>query len=435
MRSASVRPVYRASSQAPAAAVATLPFDFTAVFSLRGRPGNIVQDVISISPESDFVALGISYGFQPSPGNSIQVNAGANAAGTLSDLKLGAFPLSAWLAGIRLNPEELTRTLTSAEPPQLQPAASANRAFVQAISPARLRFLFTAIDTSSGRELQDQPVNNLAALGDATGRRPFRHFPQPFFLSRNATIRLQVTEESAETAGDLFIVLFGYKIAPGPCAPPPVVPVSGARAIPFDYVVRVPLSGVAGRRVEREVILDTSGGLRVTSLGYAVNGESDQVAAVQEINPSDPDNTIPQGPRVLAGLSLSALPVSAWLEGVRLRPGLLQDSVEGNALANKVLPGPRLQQVFQRLNRPEDTFFRYEITDGGSGRDLQNRPILNIAGLGSADGRRPFKQLARPLEFGPRSTIRVAVEEGSGRGDLFLVFQGYRNDSRMGARR
>ena len=84
------------------------------------------------------------------------------------------------------------------------------------------------------------------------------------------------------------------------------------------------------------------------------------------------------------------------------------------------------------MNRPEDTFFRYEITDGGTGRDLQNRPILNIAGLGSADGRRPFKKLGRPLEFGPRSTIKVTVEEGSGAGDLFLVFQGYRNDYRAG---
>jgi hypothetical protein len=107
---------------------------------------------------------------------------------------------------------------------------------------------------------------------------------------------------------------------------------------------------------------------------------------------------------------------------------------DGTALRDdRVLPGPRLQEIFQRLNRTEDTFFRYEITDGGTGRELQNRPILNIAGLGSADGRRPFKQLARPLEFGPRSTIRVAIEEGSGRGDLFLVFQGYRNDNRTGA--
>jgi hypothetical protein len=434
MRSASARPVYRASSPAAAAAAATLPFDFTAVFPLRGRSGNIVQDVINISPESDFVALGISYGFQPSPGNGLELSVPAGV-GTLAGVTLGAFPLSAWLAGIRLNPRELSRTLT-ADAASLQLSASFNdpdpgrRAFVQAISPLQIRFLFTAIDTTSGRELQDQPVDNLAALGDATGRRPFRHFPQPFFLARNSTIRLQVTEESEDAAGDLFVVLFGYKVNAEPCARPPAVPVSGARAIPFDYVVRVPLSGVAGRRVEREVILDTSGGLRVTSLGYAVNAESDQVAVSREADPIDGAD------RGLANLSLSALPLSAWLQGVRLRPGVLKDAVDGGtALTTDVLPAARQQEIFQRLNRPEDTFFRYETTDGGSGRDLQNRPILNIAGLGSADGRRPFKQLARPLEFGPRSTIRVAVEEGNGQGDLFLVFQGYRNDSRTGARR
>jgi hypothetical protein len=82
--------------------------------------------------------------------------------------------------------------------------------------------------------------------------------------------------------------------------------------------------------------------------------------------------------------------------------------------------------VFERLNRSEDVSFRYTITDGGAGRELQNQAINNIAGLGIADGDRPFKKLARPLVFQPRSTIRVTVEERFGRGTLFLVFQGYK---------
>jgi hypothetical protein len=422
MRFAPPMPARSATAPPVAAAPSTLPFDYTAVFTLRGAPGNIVQDVISISGESDFVALGISYGFQPSSGPIVTL---VNAPSPNLGLSLRNIPLDAWIQGIRLNPRLLPRTLTSDVPPALDTSAPSAQAFVSSVS-TQVRFLFTAIDTTSGRELHDQPVNNLASLGESTGRRPFRHFPQPFVLSRNSTIRLQITEESVGTAGDLFIVLFGYKANFEPCARPQVTSGAGSRVVPFDYVARLPLSGVRGRRVEREVILDTSGGFRVTSLGYAVNS-SDEVPVTRDLI----DPTVGLG-----NLSILALPASAWLDGVRLRPGVFRDVVvNGAALTDADLPEPILQRVFQRLNRPEDTFFRYEISDGGTGRELQNRPILNIAGLGSADGRRPFKQFAQPLEFGPRSTIKVAVEEGSGSGDLFLVFQGFRNDGRLGGRR
>jgi hypothetical protein len=70
--------------------------------------------------------------------------------------------------------------------------------------------------------------------------------------------------------------------------------------------------------------------------------------------------------------------------------------------------------------------FRYAIFDTGTGRDLQNQPIHNIAGLGIADGERPFKKFARPMIFLPRSTIRVTVQEHFGRGTLYFVFQGYK---------
>jgi len=75
--------------------------------------------------------------------------------------------------------------------------------------------------------------------------------------------------------------------------------------------------------------------------------------------------------------------------------------------------------------------FKYSIVDSGSGRELQNRPIHNIAGLGEATGKRPFRPLAKPMLFMPRSTIRIEVEEmrddGSVPGaELFIVFHGYK---------
>ena len=82
--------------------------------------------------------------------------------------------------------------------------------------------------------------------------------------------------------------------------------------------------------------------------------------------------------------------------------------------------------------------FKYSIVDSASGRELQNQPIHNIAGLGEAAGNRPFRPFAKPMLFLPRSTIRIEVEEiseGSLYGDkvdrrngaeLFIVLHGYK---------
>ena len=78
------------------------------------------------------------------------------------------------------------------------------------------------------------------------------------------------------------------------------------------------------------------------------------------------------------------------------------------------------------MNLPEAVKFLYTITDSGTGRDLQNRPLSNVAGLGIANGDRPFRVLHKPMMFLPRSTIRVQVREIFGRGRLFIVFQGYK---------
>jgi hypothetical protein len=55
--------------------------------------------------------------------------------------------------------------------------------------------------------------------------------------------------------------------------------------------------------------------------------------------------------------------------------------------------------------------FKYSIIDSGSGRELQNKAIHNVAGLGESAGNRPFRPFAKPQLFLPRSTIRIEVEE------------------------
>jgi hypothetical protein len=78
------------------------------------------------------------------------------------------------------------------------------------------------------------------------------------------------------------------------------------------------------------------------------------------------------------------------------------------------------------VNRNID--FKYSIIDSGSGRELQNRPIHNIAGLGEPGGSRPFRAFAKPMLFMPRSTIRFEIEEVTDEtpGELFIVLHGYK---------
>jgi hypothetical protein len=85
-------------------------------------------------------------------------------------------------------------------------------------------------------------------------------------------------------------------------------------------------------------------------------------------------------------------------------------------------------QAFQALGTPpERVAFKYALFDQGSGREFQSEPILNIAGLGSSDGKRPFRYFARPIEFAPRSTIRLQITEVSAfKGELHVSLHGYK---------
>lgn len=264
---------------------------------------------------------------------------------------------------------------------------------------------------------------------------------------------------------------------------PPACPVDTVgnpsdRIIPFDYVTSLELTGEPGNQVENEVTVNVEGGFVATSVGYGlhvpearVRLDGARVGGLQAAEvrtgvqrwldeqddwtrltawlgriQSDPQATRPGGlkserfqrwsaspttelplPLVdLERLPLRLLPRTALLEGLRLRPSHLRVAFAGAGRLAGELPAPWLDDMFERLNRPEDVSFRYVIFDGGRGRELQNQPIHNLAGLGSADGQRPFKRLARPLVFLPRSTIRVRVEERFGRGTLHVVFQGYK---------
>jgi len=105
-------------------------------------------------------------------------------------------------------------------------------------------------------------------------------------------------------------------------------------------------------------------------------------------------------------------------------------SIEGAFVAVSIGYSVILPKKDQNTGSIPSIDFKYSIIDSGSGRELQNRPIHNIAGLGDATGRRPFRPLAKPMLFMPRSTIRIEVEEITNDitkdAELFIVFHGYK---------
>jgi hypothetical protein len=527
-----------ASAGSPVAATgAVLPYDYGATFAITGRPGNIGQDVIGISPDGVFVAVAVGYGFEAERGRPLglalrQQDAVARPLVLPGDLTLGEIPPSALIEGFRVNPrlEHLAFKRPGAEvesdrgirehvfadqqvPASLFTEVRQPTLLERVKNPEEISFLFSIVDSSTGRELQDEPTHNLASLGRSNGERPFRLLAQPITFQPRSTIRLQIIERTEGITGTLFIVLFGYKILGSSACPETVVrTLTGPRAcpvetigrpsdrvIPFDYVTTIQLSGRPKNLVEKETTVSAEGGFVATSVGYGLlveeqkvaltlpgrirgvvsnvrnqqvtlrnvstggttvvtsgaSGEfetgslspgtyelrvpalSDNVRATIRVDPGRMTNqqigvstpattTAPLTEVDLGELSLRAFSPSSLTDGIRIRPDLIRLAFEDNGKLASRLPIGFLGQLFEPLNRVEDVSFRYTIFDSGRGRELQNQPLHNVAGLGIASGDRPFKRLARPMVFLPRSTIRIQVEERFGRGRLFFVFQGYK---------
>jgi hypothetical protein len=87
-----------------------------------------------------------------------------------------------------------------------------------------------------------------------------------------------------------------------------------------------------------------------------------------------------------------------------------------------------MAQFFSTVPMPAERIqFLYALYDDASGREFQSEPILNIAGLGTADGDRPFRYFAQPISFSPRSTVRLEIIQKSAfQGELYISLHGYK---------
>jgi hypothetical protein len=167
---------------------------------------------------------------------------------------------------------------------------------------------------------------------------------------------------------------------------------SATKEIPYDHVAVFKLEGRAGNRVEDVINISVDGAFVATAVGYSFiparfprQPIPTQVGANNAILFTAP----PQLPNALA----------RWVFANAVNPQVYDPRLYFADLANCLA---------RNLCHVD---FRYSIIDSATGRELQNRTIHNIAGLGEPNGERPFRPFARPVLFQPRSTIRIVVEE------------------------
>src|SRR5262245_16552793 len=169
-----------------------IPYDHVATFTLTGRSGNRVQDVINISVDGAFVAVAIGYSFIP------------------ATLELP--PPVAISTKIDLQPfDAVANWLLST----LQDGMHNTMAACLMVRLCGIDFKYSLVDSGTGRELQNKAIHNIAGLGEATGDRPFRPLAKPMLFMPRSTIRIEIEEVSEGPlyeGAQLFIVLHGYKV-------------------------------------------------------------------------------------------------------------------------------------------------------------------------------------------------------------------------------
>ena len=218
-----------------------LPYDARGRVRIRGRPGRAAASVINVDADGTFVA----------DGDRLRPGRGSPPPAPLPDRGDGdRLPDTFRLGDIRPRRDYRPTRSSMASVPQPDNrscsyecrrarAPGLDRVIAQAAHAApcsstwcraaKSSFFFSIVDSNSGRELQDEPIHNLASLGKTNGERPFRVLPQPLSFAPRSTIRLQVIENSEGVRGTLFIVLYGYKILAASHCPESVVRALGAR--------------------------------------------------------------------------------------------------------------------------------------------------------------------------------------------------------------
>ncbi|MCI0393235.1 MAG: hypothetical protein MOB07_31285 [Acidobacteria bacterium] len=403
-----------------ATATKTIPFDYVFQFTLNGVRGNKVQDVVEISMEGVFVALSVGYSlvlderktprtFQP---EIDRVTTSQNPVvvpffdGT--NLPRGIFV--AGMPGADIAILDLTEGVSS-PPPRI--------ARMERIGPDGIVKVDLPIPLSSIHRVWDRTNNLLSQTFEVIP-------PTLAFPVSTPVIGPHPTTKRLPAAGETTVYVYGSRsstvgvyLLSSATTIGDIQPVNGS-PFPLEDVFRDvdPFWAGTSRAVVR---LD----------GPLAPGDVLLLRTEGEPGP-DPFSmfTIPR-PR-LSTITLGEL--AAGLErsgtdltrGFRLNPNFAS-LITADAPLDQLAPGT-LERIFETgCVAAEEVSFLYSLDVTGTGREYQNKAIHNIAGLGIANGDRPFRPFAKPVMFEPRSFIRIQVEEISGPpGTLFIVLQGYK---------
>jgi hypothetical protein len=218
------------------------------------------------------------------------------------------------------------------------------------------------------------------------------------------------------------------------------------RTVPFEYAFRYELTGRPGNVLNRTVTVSIEATFVAVSIGYGVIPKV--TALTFGPQPSVPilllkgDDGQPALRDVTIGVILDALDTklpessrmlkretgaeAALKNGIKLNPDIAELALQDGG--NGPLDASLLQKLFQVVGAPpENIQFLYALFDEASGREFQNEPILNIAGLGISNGDRPFRYFSTPIVFAPQATIRLEIREVSDfEGELHVALHGYK---------
>lgn len=224
----------------------------------------------------------------------------------------------------------------------------------------------------------------------------------------------------------------------------------GRKTIPYEYSFRFSLTGVRDTTLTTTITISVESSFVAVSIGYGVVPADSTVTF--GVPPLPPSNTIflaagpvlgtllatnfgqlitsiaqsvQEGDTLVKG-NIGPATAAVLTNGFRLNPRLAERLLLDDGKSN-VAPA-ELAAMFSSISVPAgEVQFLYALRDEGTGREFQSGPILNTAGLGIADGNRPFRYFATPITFAPRSTIRMDVTELSNfKGDLHVVLHGYK---------
>jgi hypothetical protein len=214
---------------------------------------------------------------------------------------------------------------------------------------------------------------------------------------------------------------------------------TASRTVPFDYSFRFRLQRIPQSVQRTTVTVGIGASFTAVSIGYGVVPEVTPVIFGPQLAAGRPqltlrtislgdllatlESTLANAPD--APVDMPALEATLR-NGIKLNPDFAALALQRNG--NAPLDASLLGNLFQVVSPPAgEVQFLYALFDEGSGREFQSDPLLNIAGLGASDGKRPFRYFAQPITFAPRSTIRMEITQLTAFcGELHVSLHGYK---------